>query len=433
MGMSLIFHIIFAVIGIGLPALMVIAEYRWRRTGDAVYLELAKRWSKGAAILFAVGAVSGTVLSFELGLLWPEFMKVAGPIIGMPFSLEGFAFFTEAIFLGIYLYGWDRISARAHVIAGIIVAASGAVSGIFVVIANAWMNTPRGFTLVDGKFTNIDPLAAMMTPAAFPQTLHMTLAAYAATGFAVAGIHAAMLLRNPKNTFHRHAFTIAILVGAPAALIQPLSGDISARYVAAQQPVKLAAMEGDFVTMRGAPLRIGGIPNEDERRTNYSIEIPKGLSFLATHDFNAEIKGLNDFPRDVWPPVAIVHIAFQVMVALGSFMALVSLLVLVMRWRKRDVTSMRWLMTAIVLAGPMGFICIEAGWTVTEVGRQPWVIYDILRTADAVTPMPGLIVPFLAFSTLYAFLGVIVVWLLYNQVMRSPSERDLLSMQTGTA
>ncbi|MDQ2930947.1 MAG: cytochrome ubiquinol oxidase subunit I [Gemmatimonadota bacterium] len=433
MGMSLIFHIIFAVIGIGLPALMVIAEYRWRRTGDAVYLELAKRWSKGAAILFAVGAVSGTVLSFELGLLWPEFMKVAGPIIGMPFSLEGFAFFTEAIFLGIYLYGWDRISARAHVIAGIIVAASGAVSGIFVVIANAWMNTPRGFTLVDGKFTNIDPLAAMMTPAAFPQTLHMTLAAYAATGFAVAGIHAAMLLRNPKNTFHRHAFTIAILVGAPAALIQPLSGDISARYVAAQQPVKLAAMEGDFVTMRGAPLRIGGIPNEDERRTNYSIEIPKGLSFLATHDFNAEIKGLNDFPRDVWPPVTIVHIAFQVMVALGSFMALVSLLVLVMRWRKRDVTSMRWLMTAIVLAGPMGFICIEAGWTVTEVGRQPWVIYGILRTADAVTPMPGLIVPFLAFSTLYAFLGVIVVWLLYNQVMRSPSERDLLSMQTGTA
>ncbi len=433
MGMSLAFHIIFAVIGIGLPALMVIAEYRWRRTGDAVYLELAKRWSRGAAILFAVGAVSGTVLSFELGLLWPEFMKQAGPIIGMPFSLEGFAFFTEAIFLGIYLYGWDRISARAHVIAGIVVAVSGAVSGIFVVIANAWMNTPRGFTLVDGRFTNIDPLAAMMTPAAFPQTLHMTLAAYAATGFAVAGIHAAMLLRDPKNAFHRHAFAIAILVGAPAALIQPLSGDISARYVAAQQPVKLASMEGDFVTMRGAPLRIGGIPNEDEGRTNYSIEIPKGLSFLATHDVNAEIKGLNDFPRDVWPPVAIVHIAFQVMVALGSFMALVSLLVLVMLWRKRDVTSMRWLMTAIVLAAPMGFICIEAGWTVTEVGRQPWVIYGILRTADAVTPMPGLIVPFLAFTTLYIFLGVIVVWLLYKQVMRSPSERDLLSMQAGTA
>src|ERR1700712_5049539 len=310
MGVSLAFHIIFAVVGIGMPALMVIAEHRWRRTGDEGYLELAKRWSKGTAILFAVGAVSGTVLSFELGLLWPEFMRAAGPIVGMPFSLEGFAFFTEAIFLGIYLYGWDRISPRAHVIAGVIVAVSGAISGIFVVIANAWMNTPRGFTLVDGKFTNIDPIAAMMTPAAFPQTLHMTLAAYAATGFAVAGIHALLLLRDPKNSFHRHAFAIALLVGAPAAILQPLSGDISARYVAKQQPVKLAAMGGDFVTMRGAPLRIGGIPNEAERKTNYAIEIPKGLSFLATHDFNAEIKGLNDFPQDVWPPVAIVHIAF---------------------------------------------------------------------------------------------------------------------------
>ncbi|MBA2684773.1 MAG: cytochrome ubiquinol oxidase subunit I [Gemmatimonadaceae bacterium] len=424
MGVSLAFHIIFAVVGIGLPALMVIAEYRWRRTGDAVYLELAKRWSRGAAILFAVGAVSGTVLSFELGLLWPEFMKVAGPIIGMPFSLEGFAFFTEAIFLGIYLYGWDRISARAHVISGIVVAVSGAISGVFVVIANAWMNTPRGFTLVDGKFTNIDPIAAMMTPAAFPQALHMTLAAYAATGFAVAGIHAAMLLRDPKNSFHRHAFAIAILIGAPAALIQPLSGDISARYVAAQQPVKLAAMEAHFETMRGAPLNIGGIPDEAERRTKYAISIPKGLSFLATHDFNAEVKGLDDFPRDVWPPVAIIHMAFDIMVGLGSFMALVALLALVTQFRKRDVVSIRWLMTAIVLVAPMGFICIEAGWVVTEVGRQPWIIYGILRTADAVTPMPGLIVPFLLFTALYLFLGSIVAWLLYQQVLRSPRDDE---------
>ncbi|MEO8881711.1 MAG: cytochrome ubiquinol oxidase subunit I, partial [Gemmatimonadaceae bacterium] len=313
--------------------------------------------------------------------------------------------------------------------AGIVVAVSGAISGVFVVIANAWMNTPRGFTLVDGKFTNIDPIAAMLTPAAFPQALHMTLAAYAATGLAVAGIHAAMLLRDPKNAFHRHAFAIAILVGAPAALIQPLSGDISARYVAAQQPVKLAAMEGDFVTMRGAPLRIGGIPNEDERRTNYSIDIPKGLSFLATHDFNAEIKGLNDFPKDVWPPVAVVHFAFQIMVGLGSFMAIVALIVLVMQVRKRDVISMRWLMTAVVLASPMGFICIEAGWVVTEVGRQPWIIYGILRTADAVTPMPGLIVPFLLFTVLYLFLGSIVAWLLYNQILRSPRDDSLLPNQ----
>src|SRR5687767_4338758 len=183
MAMSLAFHIIFAVVGIGMPLLMVIAERRWQKTGDGIYLDLAKRWAKGTAILFAVGAVSGTVLAFELGLLWPTFMEFAGPVIGMPFSLEGFAFFTEAIFLGVYLYGWDRIPPRAHIWSGIAVAVSGAASGIFVVIANAWMNAPTGFELVEGRITNIDPVAGMMNPMAFQQTLHMTLAAYAATGF----------------------------------------------------------------------------------------------------------------------------------------------------------------------------------------------------------------------------------------------------------
>jgi cytochrome d ubiquinol oxidase subunit I len=433
MGVSLAFHIIFAVVGIGMPALMVVAEHRWRRTGDPVYLELAKRWSKGTAILFAVGAVSGTVISFELGLLWPEFMHQAGPIIGMPFSLEGFAFFTEAIFLGVYLYGWDRISARAHVWAGAIVAFSGALSGIFVVIANAWMNTPRGFTLVDGRFTDIDPIKAMMTPAAFPQTLHMTLAAYAATGFAVAGIHAFMLLRDPRNAFHRRALAVALVLGAPAALVQPISGDISARYVARQQPVKLAAMEAHFETMKGAPLHIGGIPNVNERRTNYAITIPHGLSLLAFHELNAEVKGLDAFPQNVWPNVAVVHFAFDVMVGLGTFLALLSAVILIFRWRKRDIVSHRWLLAAVAIAAPMGFICIEAGWTVTEVGRQPWVIYGILKTADAVTPMPGLIVPFLSFTVLYIFLGVIVAYLLYQQVLKSPRGDDALTEEVKAA
>jgi cytochrome bd ubiquinol oxidase subunit I len=433
MGVSLAFHIIFAVVGIGMPALMVVAEHRWRRTGDPVYLELAKRWSKGTAILFAVGAVSGTVISFELGLLWPEFMHQAGPIIGMPFSLEGFAFFTEAIFLGVYLYGWDRISARAHVWAGAIVAFSGALSGIFVVIANAWMNTPRGFTLVDGRFTDIDPIKAMMTPAAFPQTLHMTLAAYAATGFAVAGIHAFMLLRDPRNAFHRRALAVALVLGAPAALVQPISGDISARYIARQQPVKLAAMEAHFETMKGAPLHIGGIPSVSERRTRYAITIPHGLSLLAFHELNAEVKGLDAFPQDVWPNVAVVHFAFDVMVGLGTFLALLSAVILIFRWRKRDIVNHRWLLTAIAIAAPMGFICIEAGWTVTEVGRQPWVIYGILKTADAVTPMPGLIVPFLSFTVLYIFLGVIVAYLLYQQVLKSPRGDDAVPEEAKAA
>jgi len=424
MAMSLGFHIIFAVVGIGMPPLMVVAEWRWRRGGDAIYLELAHRWAKGTAILFAVGAVSGTVLSFELGLLWPGFMAHAGAIIGMPFSLEGFAFFTEAIFLGIYLYGWDRISPRAHLTAGVLVALSGALSGIFVVIANAWMNTPAGFDLVNGRLVNVDPLAAMRNPAAFAQTLHMTLAAYASTGFVVAGIHALALLRDPRNAFHRRALAVALLVGAPAALLQPLSGDLSARVVARWQPVKLAAMEGHFKTGRGAPLRIGGWPDEASGQTRYALEIPKGLSLLAFHDPGAEVKGLEAFPRVDWPPIAPVHIAFQIMVGLGSFMALVAAWALALMVRQRDLRAHRWLLRAIGVAAPMGFICVEAGWVVTEVGRQPWVIQGVLRTADAVTPMPGLVIPFLTFTVLYCFLGAIVAWLLYLQVLKSPTHAE---------
>ena len=424
MAMSLAFHIIFSVIGIGLPLLMVIAEWRWMRTGDAVYLDLAKRWAKGAAILFAVGAVSGTVLSFELGLLWPNFMRFAGPIIGMPFSLEGFAFFTEAIFLGLYLYGWDRISRGAHLASGIVVAASGVLSGIFVVIANAWMNTPTGFTMVDGQPIDVDPFAAMANPAAFSQTLHMTLAAYAATGLGVAGLHAIMMLRGHTNAFHRRALVIALIVGVPASLLQPISGDLSARVVAETQPVKLAALESHFETQRGAPLRIGGWPDVERRETRWAIEIPYGLSFLAFHDPNAEVKGLSDFPREDWPPVAIVHVAFQIMVALGTYMALVSLWATWRGWRGRTAAAFaedRWLLRALALATPMGFIAIEAGWTVTEVGRQPWIIQGVLRTADAVTPMPGLIVPFLTFTALYILLGAIVVYMLRQHIARAPS------------
>jgi cytochrome d ubiquinol oxidase subunit I len=424
MAISLAFHIIFAVVGIGMPVLMVIAERRWQKTGDAIQLELAKRWSKGTAILFAVGAVSGTVLSFELGLLWPGFMEFAGPIIGMPFSLEGFAFFTEAIFLGVYLYGWDRISPRAHIWSGIAVAVSGAASGVFVVTANSWMNAPAGFDLVGGRPVNVDPIAAMLNPAAFQQTLHMTLAAYAATGFAVAGIHAFLLLFDRENAFHRRALSVALLLGAPAAVLQPISGDISARQVAVRQPVKLAAMESHFETMSGAPLTIGGWPDPESGETRYAIKIPYGLSLLAFHDPHAVVKGLNDFPREDWPNVPIVHTAFQIMVALGTYLALLSLWVGWVALRRKDVCSNRLLLRAIALAAPMGFIAIEAGWTVTEVGRQPWIIQDVLRTADAVTPMPGLIVPFLLFTLLYCFLGVIVTWLLYRQIIRSPKSTE---------
>jgi len=424
MAVSLGFHILFAVVGIAMPVLMIIAEARWRRTGDAMYLELAKRWAKGTAILFAVGAVSGTVISFELGLLWPGFMRFAGAIIGMPFSLEGFAFFAEAIFLGVYLYGWQRISPRAHIVAGALVAVSGAASALFVVIANAWMNTPTGFRLQNGAPVDVDPIAAMLTPAAFHEILHMLLAAYAATGFAVAGIHGFMLLRDHRNAFHRRALVVALMVGVPAAIVQPISGDISARYVAQRQPPKLAAMEGQFRTESGAPLRLGGIPDVAAQRTRWAIEIPNGLSLLAFHDPHAVVRGLDAVPRRDWPPVPVVHVAFQIMVALGTYLALLGVWVAIETWRRRDLPANRWLMRAVAIASPMGFLCIEAGWTVTEVGRQPWVIFGVMRTADAVTPMPGLIVPFLVISALYCFLGVVVAWLLYDLVMRSPIMRE---------
>ena len=408
MAVSLAFHIIFAVIGIAMPVLMVLAERRWQRTGDPVYLDLAKRWARGTAILFAVGAVSGTVLSFELGLLWPRFMAAAGPIIGMPFSLEGFAFFTEAIFLGVYLYGWERVSRRAHLLAGVLVAISGAASGVFVVIANAWMNTPTGFTLTNGTITNIDPIAAMGTSAAFPQTLHMTLAAYAATGLAVAGIHAALILKRRAGTFNRAALAIGLVVGAPAAVLQPFSGDIAARYVARRQPVKLAAMEALYATRAGAPLTFG------------PVTVPRALSLLAFHDPNATVQGLDAVPRDDWPNVRLVHLSFDVMVALGSYMALVGLWAGWLALRRRDLTTQRPFLWAVALATPFGFLAIEAGWMVTELGRQPWVIWGVLRTRDAVTPMPGLVVPFLTITILYCALAAIVGVVLYRQIIRSP-------------
>ena len=417
MALSLGFHIIFAEIGIALPLMMVLAEWRWRRTGDGVYLELARRWAKGTAILFAVGAVSGTVLSFELGLLWPGFMRFAGPLIGIPFSLEGFAFFLEAIFLGIYLYGWDRVGPRVHLAAGAVVAVSGAASAVFVVMVNAWMNTPAGYQLTgDGRLMNIDPIAAMRSPAAFQQVLHMLLAAYAATGLAVAGVHALMLLRGGAPAFHRRALAVALVVGGPAAVFQPISGDLSARVVALTQPVKLAALEGQWTTMRGAPLRLGGFPDAAREETRWALEIPHGLSLLAFHDPSAEVKGLTSVPRDDRPPVAMVHLAFQAMVGLGSTMALVALWAGWVAWRHRDVTAHRRLLRALALIAPFGFLATEAGWIVTEVGRQPWIVQGLMRTSRAVTPMPGLVVPMTLFTLLYAGLGAVVVVLIATLV-----------------
>ncbi|MDF3078535.1 MAG: cytochrome bd2, subunit [Sphingobacteriaceae bacterium] len=416
MALSLGFHIIFSCIGMVMPFFMATSHYLWLRTKNPVYINITKAWSKGVAIFFATGAVSGTVLSFELGLLWPKFMEHAGPIFGMPFSLEGTAFFIEAIALGFFLYGWNRFHPWFHWFTGIVVGVSGLASGILVVSANGWMNSPSGFDYLNGQYLNIDPIKALFNDAWFSQALHMSIAAFVATGFAVAGIHAYMILRKRDVRFHLTAFKIAVVYASIAAILQPLSGDHSAKDVAHRQPAKLAAMEAHFKTGKRVPLIIGGLPDAQNEKVDYAIEIPGGLSFMINGDWNSEIKGLDQFAEQDRPPVLITHIAFQIMVGLGMFMMLLGIFYLFVVWKKKRWIEQKWLLWLFTAATPMGFIAVEAGWTVTEVGRQPWIIYGIMRTADAVTPMPGIAYSFYLYTAVYISLSVIVTFLLYRQI-----------------
>lgn len=406
MAFTLGFHIILACLGVGLPVLMLAAEWRFLKTGDELWRTLARRWSKAFAVMFAIGAVTGTVLSFELGLLWPDFMGRWGSVIGLPFTMEGFAFFLEAIFAGIYLYGWDRLPQRAHWLTGWPIAISGFLSAFFVVMANSWMNTPQGFRLVDGELVDVEPITAMFNAATGAQVTHMIVAAYLVTGFCVASFYALRLLRDPDHEYSRRALTLSLLLALPFAPVQSMVGDWSAKVVAESQPVKLAAMEGLFETTTRAPLHIGGIPNEQTREMEYSIEIPGGLSWLAYGDFDAEVKGLNDFPAADTPPVAVVHIAFQIMVGIGTLMMLIAGWCGVTYLRTRKWPQSRFFLWSIVALGPLSIIAMEAGWVVTEVGRQPWIVQGYMRTAEAVTHSPGVWSVFFATLAIYLVIGV---------------------------
>ena len=413
MAFSLGFHIIFAAIGMTMPFFMSAAHYQYLKRRDPACLELTRMWMKGVAILFAVGAVSGTVLSFELGLLWPRFMEHAGPIIGMPFSWEGTAFFLEAVAIGLFLYGWERMHPWVHWATGLAVGITGFLSGIFVVAANSWMNAPSGFEWVNGAAHNVDPVAAMFNRGWVHQSLHMQLAALQAVGFAVGGIHAWLYLRGKAPGLNIRALRIAMAFGAAASIAQPFAGHFAGQRVAELQPAKLAAMEAHFETSPRAPLYVGGIPDVETGTVSWGIALPGLLSFLATNDFDAEVAGLDQFPREEWPPVVIVHVAFQVMIAIGTALAALGLLYLWCLWRKQ---FPRWYLWLLVPATPAGMIAIEAGWTVTETGRQPWIIYGIMRTADAVTPVPGMIYRFGLFLVLYLGLAAATVWLLRRQI-----------------
>jgi len=435
MGLSLAFHIVFAAAGIALPLLMVIADALWMRTRDPEYRELRQRLAKGTSILFAVGAVSGTVLSFELGLLWPSFMGTFGSLVGLPFALEGFAFFTEAIFLGIYLYGRERVSEGLHLFAGIVVAASGAASAFFVTLVNAFMNLPAGLQVEGGRIVAADPLAAMWSPSWMHQTIHVLLSSYQATAFAMVGVHAFLLLRGRRPTFHRKALGIALPLAIVTALLQPLSGDRSAKQIAHLQPLKLAAAEAHFETRPHAPLLVGGKVDVEQRRVTGAIPIPGGLSFLAFGELDAPVQGLDAFPREEWPPVAKVHLAFDTMVGAGTAMAALAVLVAASSVRRRRWPEQRFLLWALVAAAPLGFVALEAGWLVTEWGRQPWLVRGVLKTAGAMTAFPYNAALFWLFTILYLFLAVSVVYLLGHQIVatRAPPLDQATRPPTGAA
>jgi cytochrome bd ubiquinol oxidase subunit I len=422
MGTSLAFHIVFAALGVGLPVLLVVAEGLglWRR--DAVWMDLARRWSRAFGLLFAIGAVSGTVLSFELGLLWPRFMALSGSMVGLPFTAEGFAFFLEAIFLGLYLYGWDRLSPFRHWLCGLPIAISGAASALFVVMVNAWMNTPAGFQLVDGQVTSVDPLAAALNPSVGSQDPHMLFSAYTVSGFLVAAIYAAGILSGRNDAAHRRGLALGMAMGLVAIALTGLWGDISARFVYQAQPAKFAAMEGVFQTQRGAPITIGGIASEAQRRVVAGIEIPYGLSLLADLDPNAEVKGLDEFPPGDRPDPALVHLSFDTMVGLGLLSGFAALAFWFLAWRRRRIPTGRWLLRALVAAGPATVIAMEAGWFVTEFGRQPWVVYRVLRTADAATTSPGLGPTFAIFIVIYVALAYVTASLLLGLAGRRRAE-----------
>ncbi|HEY4032353.1 MAG TPA: cytochrome ubiquinol oxidase subunit I [Ktedonobacteraceae bacterium] len=420
MGTSLAFHIIFSALGVGIPLLLCIVEGLALRTKNPVWMMLTRRWARAAAILFAIGAVSGTILSFELGLLWPTYTKFAGAVIGLPFMLEGFAFFTEAIFLGLYLYGWDRLSPRAHWLCSFPIWISGLASAWFIVSANSWMNTPAGFVIKHGKIVDINPLQAIFNPSTPYETVHMILACYVATGFAVAAVYAFAFLRGKRSEYYRKGLMVGILMAVIATPLQMVSGDFNARYLADYQPVKFAAMEGVVHTEQGVPLKIGGLADPNTGQIHYAIEIPNGLSLLAYLNPDATVKGLDQVPREDWPNVLLVHSSFDGMVGSGLFGLLVAVLFWGLYWfKKRTFPENRLLLWGIVLAGPLAFLAVELGWMVTELGRQPWVIYGYLRTKDAVTTAPWLNISFSIFSLVYILLAAALIWLL-RQVARRP-------------
>ncbi len=416
--LSFAVHIPLVCFGIAFPAMVLFVEGLWLRTGDPVYKALAKRWSKVMLILFAVGVVTGTILSFELGLLWPNFMATFGEVFGLAFALEGFSFFIEAIFIAIYVYGWDRIGGRAHIALGIPIVVAGITGSLFVISVNGWMNHPGGFDVVDGRVVDPRPFAALFGGNLWHELVHMYLAGYLVAGFAVAGVYARAWMRGRRDHYHRTALVVALSFAALAAPVQIVVGDWAARTIAERQPTKLAAMEGLGRTQEGAPFHIGGVYDDGEVKGG--IEIPKLLSLLAKHDPDASVQGLDAVPAADRPPVNVVRLSFQAMVGIGMALALLGVIYLGTWWRRGRLPRSRWFYRAVVAAGPLAVVALLAGWVTTEVGRQPWVVYGVMRSSQAVTDADGLALGFAFVVAVYGALGVTVIGLLRRLARSSP-------------
>jgi cytochrome d ubiquinol oxidase subunit I len=416
--LSFAVHIPVVCFGIAFPAFVILIEGLWLRTGDPLYRTIAKRWSKVMLALFAVGVVTGTILSFELGLLWPNFMATFGEVFGLGFTLEAFSFFVEAIFIAVYVYGWDRLSPRAHFLSGIPVVAAGFTGSLMVLTVNAWMNNPGGFTLVGGRVTDVQPLQALFgNDYLWHELVHMYVAGYIVAGFLTASVYAWGWLKGRRGRYERVALVVPLTVAALAAPVQIVVGDWAARSVAREQPTKLAAFEGLHGTEGGAPVHLGGWYEDDEVR--YGLPLPRLLSLLAFHDPSARVEGLEEVPADERPPVNVVRVAFQTMVGIGFLLTGIAAVYLFVWLRRRRLPASPWFYRAVVAAGPLSVIALIAGWVTTEVGRQPWVVYGYMRTEEAVTGASGIPVGYASLVLVYAGLLAAVVWIL-RRLARAP-------------
>jgi cytochrome d ubiquinol oxidase subunit I len=423
--MTLGFHILFATVGVGVPVFISLAEWMGIRRKDAHYSIMARRWARGFVITVAVGVVTGTCIGLQLSLLWPEFMRLAGNVIGLPLFMETFAFFFEAIFLGIYLYTWNRFSnpyVHWMLTLPIMIGSSG--SALFITTVNAFMNTPQGFAIENGRLAHIDPLAAMFNPAAPSKVAHVLTSAYLTAAFLLAMIAAFAMLRGRKDDYYRKSIRLNMTAGIILAAVTIAFGDMSAEFLADVQPEKLAAAEWHFETGARAPLYVGGRLNPETQEISGAIKIPWALSILATRRLDGQVIGLNDFPRDEWPPLY-VHYLFDAMVAIGFYLLAVPVLFLLLLRLKRWNAYNRWLLGAIFAGGPFSLLAIELGWFYAEVGRQPWILRGYMRVTEAATSNSDVGVAFWLFAGLYALLGIVSLFVLIRLFRNKPAELEL--------